>query len=82
MAQALWSRTNLLELDVDVVRYAIGATTRNRSWRVLKKGGVLVPIVAPPSEDEATKHGVRSALISAQVDTSVLCEIARLIDPG
>lgn len=39
-------------------------------------------ILAPPSTDEATRRGVRSALISAQVDSSVLGEIAKLIDPG
>jgi hypothetical protein len=47
--------------DVDVVLDDIGAETRNRSWRALKKGGILVSIVAPPSEEEATKHGVRAA---------------------
>ena len=68
--------------DVDVVLDTIGGETQQRSWKGLKKGGILVSIVAPPSTDEATKHGVRSALISAQVDTSVLGEIAKLIDSG
>jgi len=68
--------------EVDVVLDTIGGETQQRSWKVLKKGGILVSIVAPPSTDEATKHGVRSALISAQVDTSVLGEIAKLIDSG
>ena len=39
-------------------------------------------IVAPPSAEEATKHVVRSALISARVDTLVRDEIAKLIDSG
>jgi NADPH:quinone reductase-like Zn-dependent oxidoreductase len=68
--------------DVDVVLDTIGGETQQRSWKVLQKGGILVSIVAPPSTDEATRHGVRSALISAQVDTSVLNEIAKLIDSG
>jgi NADPH:quinone reductase-like Zn-dependent oxidoreductase len=41
-----------------------------------------VSIVAPPSTEEAAKRGVRSSLISAQVDTSVLFEIAKLTDSG
>jgi NADPH:quinone reductase-like Zn-dependent oxidoreductase len=68
--------------DVDVVLDPIGGETQQRSWKVLKKGGILVSIVAPPSTEEATKHGVRSALISANADTLVLGEIAKLIDSG
>lgn len=68
--------------DVDVVLDTIGGETQQRSWKVLKKGGILVSIVAPPSTDEATQHGVRSAHISANVDTSVLNEIAKLVDSG
>ena len=43
---------------------------------------ILVSIVESPSKEEAAKHGVRSAVISAQADTSVLGEIAKLIDSG
>jgi NADPH:quinone reductase-like Zn-dependent oxidoreductase len=68
--------------DADVVLDTIGGETQNRSWKVLKKGGILVSIVAPPSTEEATKHAVRSAQISAKVDTLVLTEIAKLIDSG
>ena len=68
--------------DADVVLDPIGGDTQSRSWKVLKKGGFLVSIVAQPSTEEATKHGVRSALINAQADTSVLSEIAELIDSG
>lgn len=60
--------------DVDVVLDTIGGETQNRSWQMLKKGGILVSIVGPPSTEEATKHGVRSAGIAAQGDTSVLSE--------
>jgi NADPH:quinone reductase-like Zn-dependent oxidoreductase len=68
--------------DVDVVLDTIGGETQNRSWKVLKKGGILVSIVGQPSTEEAAEHGVRSAGIAAQADTSVLSEIAKLIDSG
>ena len=68
--------------DVDVVLDTTEGEAQNRSWKVLKKGGILVSIVAPPSTDEARKHGVRSAVISAQADTWILSEIAKLIDSG
>jgi NADPH:quinone reductase-like Zn-dependent oxidoreductase len=68
--------------DVDVVLDPIGGDTQKRSWKVLKKGGILVSIVALPSADEAAKHGVRSAFISAQGGAAVLDELAKLVDSG
>jgi len=69
--------------DVDVVFDPIGGDTRARSWKVLKKGGILVSIVGPPpSAEEAAKHGVRSAFFSAQTNASQLAEIAKLVDSG
>jgi NADPH:quinone reductase-like Zn-dependent oxidoreductase len=68
--------------DVDVVFDPIGGDTQKRSWKVLKKGGILVSIVAPPSADEAAKHGVRSAFLSAQAGSSLLTELAELADSG
>jgi NADPH:quinone reductase-like Zn-dependent oxidoreductase len=68
--------------DVDVVLDTLGGDTQKRSWEVLKKGGILVSIVAPPSAEEAAKHGVRSAFFSAQPSSSQLSEIAKLVDAG
>jgi len=39
--------------DVHVVFDPIGGETQKRSWQTLKKGGILVSIVAPPSKEEA-----------------------------
>ena len=68
--------------DVDVVLDTLGGDTQNRSWKVLKKGGILVSIVAPTSADEAAKHGVRSAFFSAHPSSLQLFEIAKLVDAG
>src|SRR5438876_3630635 len=68
--------------DVDVVLDPIGGDTQKRSRKTLKKGGILVSIVGPPSEDEAAKHGVRSAYLSAQGGSSLLAELATLVDSG
>jgi NADPH:quinone reductase-like Zn-dependent oxidoreductase len=67
---------------VDVVLDPIGGDTQKRSWKTLRKGGILVSIVSPPSEDEAAKHGVRSAFLSAQAGSSLLAELAALVDSG
>ena len=37
--------------DVDMVLGKIGGETRERSWRVLRKGGVLVTLVSPIPPD-------------------------------
>jgi NADPH:quinone reductase-like Zn-dependent oxidoreductase len=52
--------------EVDVVFDTIGGDTQKRSWQVLKKGGVLVSIVGPPSAEEAAAHGVRQASVFVQ----------------
>jgi NADPH:quinone reductase-like Zn-dependent oxidoreductase len=66
--------------DVDVVLDTIGGDTQERSFKVLKKGGILVSIVQPPSKEQAAKHGVRAVFYGAHPSSSDLAEIAKLID--
>ena len=68
--------------DVDVVLDTIGGDTQKRSWKVLKKGGILVSIISPPSAEEAAKHGVRQGYVFVQPNASQLAEIAKLVDSG
>jgi NADPH:quinone reductase-like Zn-dependent oxidoreductase len=68
--------------DVDAVLDPIGGDTQQRSWKTLKKGGILVSIVGPPSAEEAKNHRVRSAFLSAQGGSSLLAELATLVDSG
>jgi NADPH:quinone reductase-like Zn-dependent oxidoreductase len=68
--------------NVDVVFDTIGGDTQERSWRVLKKGGILVSIVAPPTPEKAAAHGVRQAFVFIQPDAAVLDELAKLVDAG
>jgi NADPH:quinone reductase-like Zn-dependent oxidoreductase len=68
--------------DVDVVLDAIGGDTQEHSFSVLRKGGVLVSIVAPPSEETAAKYGVKSAMTGVQPNGAQLEEITQLIDKG
>jgi len=79
-----YEKTRFEELvrDVDVVFDPIGGETQKRSWQTLKKGGILVSIVAPPSEEEANKFGVRSAFLSAKGGSALLAELATLVDSG
>ena len=68
--------------EVEVVFDTIGGDTQSRSWKVLKKGGILVSIVAPPSAEEAAKSGVGQAFVFMTPNGSELAEIAKLADTG
>jgi NADPH:quinone reductase-like Zn-dependent oxidoreductase len=68
--------------NIDIVLDTIGGETQERSWSVLKKGGVLVSLVQPPSEEKAEELGVRAALLGAQPNGAQLAEIAKIIDSG
>jgi len=67
---------------IDIVLDTLGDETQERSWSVLKKRGVLVSLVQPPSEEKAKKLGVRAAIIGAQPNGAQLAEIAKIIDSG
>ena len=68
--------------DMDVVLDTIGGDTQERSWTLLKKGGVLASIVQPPDSEKAKKLGVRSAFVWCQPCGEELAQIAALIDSG
>src|SRR5882762_7023201 len=68
--------------DADVVLDTIGGDTQERSFKALKKGGILVSIVQPPSQELATKYGVRALFYGGHPSSSDLTEIAKLIDEG
>ena len=71
--------------DVDVVLDTIGGGTRERSWQVLKPGGILVSLVEPIPESEAAAHGERGrrgVFFIVRADREQLRQIATLIDAG
>jgi NADPH:quinone reductase-like Zn-dependent oxidoreductase len=68
--------------DVDVVLDTIGGDTQERSWRVLKKGGILVATLGISSQDAAHRLGVRGEGVMVRPDASQLTQIAALIDAG
>jgi NADPH:quinone reductase-like Zn-dependent oxidoreductase len=68
--------------DVDVVLDTITGETQDRSWQVIKKGGIYVSILQPPNKEKAAAHGVRTAHVLVQPNVDELNEIARLVDSG
>jgi NADPH:quinone reductase-like Zn-dependent oxidoreductase len=68
--------------DVDAVLDPVGKDTLARSYGVVKKGGIVMSLVARPDPAELKKHGIRGAGISSHADAEDLKEIAQLIDSG
>jgi NADPH:quinone reductase-like Zn-dependent oxidoreductase len=67
---------------VDVVLDTIGGEVQERSWTVLKPGGILISIASPPSAEAAAAHGVRQAFVFTKPNAGQLAEIAALVDGG
>jgi NADPH:quinone reductase-like Zn-dependent oxidoreductase len=70
--------------NVDVVLDAVGGETQQRSWGVLKPGGILVSITASshPSSETAAEYGVRAVAMVVHLEGKYLTEIATLLDNG
>src|SRR5437899_2931774 len=68
--------------DVDAVLDPVGKETLARSYGVVKKGGIVMSLVARPDPVELEKHGIRGASISVHPDTADLTELAQLVDAG
>lgn len=69
--------------NVDVVLDTIGGDTQQRSWSVLKPGGILISTVQPPSEETAAAHGVRQNMIATAPPIGpTLTEVAKMVDAG
>jgi len=68
--------------NVDAVLDPVGKETLARSYDVVKKGGIVMCLVALPDRAELQKRGIHGAAISAHPDAADLTEIAHLIDAG
>ena len=66
--------------DVDVVLDSIGRDTLARSYGVVKKGGIIVSLVARPNQDELQKHGIRGTALNVESTSEQLAELGELID--
>jgi NADPH:quinone reductase-like Zn-dependent oxidoreductase len=76
------SRFEEVLTDVDVVLDTIGGDTQERSFAVLKSGGVLVSAVNEPDQEKAARHGVRALFFLVEVSSRRLEQIAALIEAG
>jgi NADPH:quinone reductase-like Zn-dependent oxidoreductase len=68
--------------DVDVVIDLVGGETQERSFAVLKQGGLLVSAVSKPDQALVERYGVRALFFLVEVTTMHLTRIAEMIDAG
>jgi NADPH:quinone reductase-like Zn-dependent oxidoreductase len=68
--------------DVDVVLDTLRGEVRERSWQVLKPGGIMVSILGPPPAETAAQYGVQAANILVYPQGEQLAQIAARVDEG
>jgi NADPH:quinone reductase-like Zn-dependent oxidoreductase len=68
--------------NVDAVIDLVGGAVQERSYSVIKEGGILVSLNQPVSEELAVKHKIRALFSQLQPSTEGLSRIGRQIDSG
>ncbi len=67
---------------VDVVFDTVGGDTQQRAFQTLKRGGVLVSTVSPPSAEKSKEFGVTVAMVVMMAKGDQLAKINRLVESG
>jgi NADPH:quinone reductase-like Zn-dependent oxidoreductase len=68
--------------DVDLVLDTVGGDTLDRSWRLVRRGGALISVVAEPPAEQAERFGVRGKFFIVEPNRGQLIELAKLVDDG
>jgi NADPH:quinone reductase-like Zn-dependent oxidoreductase len=71
--------------DVDVVLDLVGDAAGPSLLRVLRPGGILIPVAGGASDETiaaAAAAGVRAATVLVEPDGAALAELSRLVDQG
>jgi NADPH:quinone reductase-like Zn-dependent oxidoreductase len=66
--------------EIDLVLDLVGGETRDRSWRVLRRGGTLVSTLGQPDQRIAAKHEVQAKGYMTVPKAQQLKEIVELIE--
>ncbi len=67
---------------VDIVLDLVGGETQMKSFGIIKKDGLLLSTVMPPSNEKAAAAGINAAFVFTTPDQNMLAEIATMIDNG
>jgi NADPH:quinone reductase-like Zn-dependent oxidoreductase len=70
--------------DVDVVLDTVGGETRDRSWPLIRKGGVLATLVPPPPDEKiARRYGVQAFMVHGHPNIGeIMPEMTRRLEAG
>jgi NADPH:quinone reductase-like Zn-dependent oxidoreductase len=68
--------------DLDMVLDLIDGETRERSWKLLRRGGVLVSTLTEPSQEKALEYGVRALRYTVEANGNELGQIVELVAAG
>ncbi len=68
--------------DIDVVIDPVGGETQERSWSVIKRGGMLINLVGEIDQAAADRAGVQGIVFAVRYDTRELDRIAQLVTRG
>ncbi len=68
--------------DVDIVFDTLGGDVHRASYRVLRKGGTMVCLVAAPFENEAATYGVTVKVAQVMPDPEALATLVELAATG
>lgn len=68
--------------DFDAVYDTVGGPTKDNSFKILKKGGVLVSMLGQPSPELAKQYEVTAIGQGTQTTTQHLTHLAQLVDEG
>ena len=67
---------------VDVVIDTVGGAVLNASYRLMRNGGRLVTLSAPPLQERAKEYGVHAMFFVVTPDPAALARLASLVDDG
>ena len=66
--------------DYDAVFDAVAGETYRRSFKVLKKGGIIVSMLEPPNTELMNQYGVKAIFRFTQVNRERLVKLAQWVD--
>ena len=67
---------------IDIALDLIGGDIRERTWRTLNPGGILITTTDPPSQDMAKEHGVRAAMVQMKPSAFELSDFSDWLNTG
>src|SRR5215208_2507895 len=71
---------DLLPHDYDAVFDTVGGETYSRSFKVLKKGGIIVSMLEQPNQELMDRFGVKAVYQFTQVNRERLTRLAQWVD--